>query len=110
LFDLKIFLDAPVNLRCDRRLARDVVERGYTADLVQHQLRTAVVPMHDRYVEPQKKWADVVLAQPFRETDLVRLADCLWALLARAALVHPWMHETFRAELLAQLSEHEYCN
>src|SRR4051812_1957936 len=67
LFDLKIFLDTPTELRCTRRLARDVAERGYTRDAVEYQLRSAVVPMHDRYVEPQKKWADLILTQPFDE-------------------------------------------
>jgi uridine kinase len=110
LFDLKIYLDTPTDLRRTRRLARDVRERGYTAAAVEHQLRTAVMPMHERYVEPQKKWADLVLTQPFEEEQLADLADRLWALLDRASLVPPWMHETFRAELFDLLAHHEYCN
>lgn len=110
LFDLKIFLDTPADLRCTRRLARDVAERGYTRDMVDRQLRTAVLPMHMRYVEPQKKYADVILAQPFREAELLLLADRLWHILSATSVLRPWQHETFRAELLALLANHEYCN
>ena len=60
--------------------------------------------MHERYIEPQKKWADLVLVPPFNENGLAALADRLWPLLATAALLPPWMHETFRAELLALLT------
>jgi uridine kinase len=104
LFDLRIFLDTPANLRCSRRLARDIAERGYSAEAVERQLRTHVVPMHDRYVEPQKKRADIVLTQPFQTPELVALADRLWAMLMRGGLVPPWMHETFRAELIELLT------
>jgi uridine kinase len=112
LFDLKIFLDTPANLRCTRRLARDVAERGYTPEAVDHQLRTAVVPMHERYVEPQKKWADLVLTQPFQEADVAALTGRIWAMLASAWLVQPWEHETFRSELFDLLlnHQHEYCH
>ncbi len=110
LFDLKIFLDTPPDLRCTRRLARDVAERGYTREMVGRQLRTAVLPMHDRYVEPQKKHADLVLTQPFQEASVAALAARLWTLLSNASLVPSWQHETFRAELVALLTHHEYCN
>jgi uridine kinase len=110
LFALKIFLDTPAPLRRERRLARDVAERGYDREAIEHQLRTAVVPMHDRYVEPQKSWADLVLHQPFEESQLVELCDRLWTLLTNAAVIARWEHETFRAELLSHLANHEYCN
>jgi uridine kinase len=110
LFDLKVFLDTPTDLRCSRRMARDVAERGYTAETVERQLRTAVVPMHDRFVEPQKKWADVVVRQPFQEENLLTLADGLWALLTRASLTGTWTPESFRHEFLAHVANHEYRN
>jgi uridine kinase len=110
LFDLKIYLDTPTDLRCSRRLTRDIAERGYTAEAVERQLRTAVVPMHDRYVEPQKKWADVVLKQPFQEDNLLALSDRLWVLLMRASLAGAWTPETFRTEFLALVANHEYRN
>jgi uridine kinase len=110
LFDLKLYLDAPTEVRRTRRLARDVAERGYSASMVEERLRTFVEPMHDRYVEPQKRWADLVLSEPFQAVELGKLASRLWALLERATLVQPWMHATFRAELLELLAKHEYCN
>ncbi len=111
LFDLKIFLDAPTELRHARRLSRDVAERGYTAEAIEHQLRTAVAPMHDRYVEPQKKWADLVLAQPLGESEIEALAARLWPLLAASSLVQSWEQETFRTQLLDSLQDqhHEIC-
>ena len=109
LFHLKIYLDTPTGLRCSRRLSRDVIERGYTAEAIQQQLRTAVLPMHNRHVEPQKKLADIVLNQPFRDPEISALGEALWARLERASLVHPWEHGTFRAELADLLANHEYC-
>lgn len=110
LFDLKIYLDTPSELRCRRRLARDVAERGYTRDAVEYQLRTAVAPMHERYVEPQKKWADVILTQPFEEAQLLGLANRLWSILNRASLTARWDRESFGAEFLRLIANHEYCN
>ena len=110
LFALKIFLDTPPQLRRSRRLARDVAERAYTRDAIEHQLSTTVVPMHERYVEPQKKWADIALTQPFREEQLFALADRLWRIVNRNALIPPWEHETFRTELIGLLVNHEYCH
>ena len=109
-FDLRLYLDTPGDLRCSRRLARDVVERGYSREAIDRQLRTAVLPMHARYVEPQKRHADLVLHQPFEEPELLQLADRLWEILHRAAVVHPWQHETFRAELVGILAHHEFCH
>jgi uridine kinase len=108
MFDLKIYLDTPADLRRGRRLARDTAERGYSLAAVEQRFTNEVVPMHDRYVEPQRKWADVVLTQPFQETEINALADRLWALLADAGVFEPWMHETFRAELVQHLATHEY--
>lgn len=110
LFDLKIYLDTPTGLRHSRRVARDTSERGYSVAAVRHRLSRMVRPMHDRYVEPQKRWADIVLAQPFRSADIEAFAARLWPLLAASGLVPCWMHETFRAELLSLLVDHEYCN
>lgn len=110
MFALKIFLDAPTNLRHARRISRDTRERGYSADSVRQRLSSMVLPMHERYVEPQKRWADLVMPQPFREADVHHLAEQLWPLLNTNAVVPCWMHETFRAELLSLLVDHEYCN
>jgi uridine kinase len=108
LFDLKIFLDCPAPLRLRRRLVRDRAERGRSAAGIRRQFRTVVRPMHERYVEPQKRWADVVLTQPFKEADLLHLADRLWTLLKIDSRLPAWMRETFRVELLTLLQSHEH--
>jgi uridine kinase len=75
LFDLKIFLDVPAELRCQRRLARDIVERGYTAEAIRRQLQATVLPMHDRHVEPQRQWADAVVTYPILEHTVAALVE-----------------------------------
>lgn len=107
LFDLKIYLDTPTDLRRSRRLARDVVERGYRPSDVARRFAEDVIPMHDRYVAPQRKWADLVLTQPFVESELADLAQRLWTLVERADPLPSWQHETFRADLLNLLLRHE---
>lgn len=108
LFDLKIYLDTPEGLRRSRRLARDVVERGYAVSDVAVRFVREVAPMHHRYVEPQKRRADLVLEQPFCEPQVIALAQRLWALVEATAPLPAWQHETFRAELLSHLLQHEY--
>ena len=110
LFDLSVFLDTPASLRRARRIARDTVERGYGADAVRRRLVETVLPMHGRYVEPQKRWADLVLCQPYHPTAVERLAERLWPLVTTVGALPCWRHETFRAELLSLLVEHEYAS
>ncbi len=57
LFDDLIFFDTPEDLRFQRRLDRDVIERGRTAQGVRKQFQSQVKPMHDAYVEPSKVFA-----------------------------------------------------
>ena len=63
LFDLSIYIDCPADVRLQRRIARDCAERGHTEDSVRHQFMTCVSPMHDRFVEAQRRWADIVLTE-----------------------------------------------
>jgi uridine kinase len=77
LFDLKIFINCPVQLRLERRLARDVAERGRTPESVHEQFSASVAPMHERFVAPQAAWADIILEQPLNEKDpLERINNC----------------------------------
>jgi uridine kinase len=59
--DLKIFVDAPADMRLARRLRRDVAERGRSFDDVLRQYLGTVRPMHERYVEPTRTYADLVV-------------------------------------------------
>jgi uridine kinase len=61
--DLKLFVDAPPDERFIRRLQRDVHERGRSADSVIDQYRATVGPMHERYCEPSKRHADLIIPE-----------------------------------------------
>jgi uridine kinase len=61
LFDERIFFETPEELRFQRRLERDVKERGRKADGVHQQFFKQVKPMHDLYVEPSKKFAETIV-------------------------------------------------
>jgi uridine kinase len=57
--DLRVFVDTPADLRLARRVARDVAERGRTAQSVVEQYLRTVRPMHHRYVQPSRRHAHV---------------------------------------------------
>jgi uridine kinase len=61
LFDLKIFVDAEADVRFIRRLQRDLEHRGRALKAVIEQYLSTVRPMHFEFVEPSKRWADVIL-------------------------------------------------
>ena len=61
LLDITFFLDAPAPVRFSRRAARDVAERGRTEESVTQQYLQTVRPMHERYIEPTRVYADYVL-------------------------------------------------
>ena len=70
LFDLKIFVDGDADERILRRLSRDVAERGRDVDGVIAQYLSTVKPMHGIYVEPTKRYADLVVNGGRNETAL----------------------------------------
>ncbi|MFQ5525476.1 MAG: uridine kinase [Thermoanaerobaculia bacterium] len=61
LLDFKIFVDTPSDVRFIRRLERDLSERGRTRESVIGQYLESVRPMHLEFVEPSKRWADVIV-------------------------------------------------
>lgn len=63
LMDLRIFVDTADDLRFIRRLQRDVTERGRSVDLVIRQYLETVRPMHEQFVEPSKRFADVIIPE-----------------------------------------------
>lgn len=63
LFDLRIFVDTDSDLRFIRRLQRDITERGRTTESVIHQYLKTVRPMHLEFVEPSKRYADVIIPE-----------------------------------------------
>ncbi len=63
LFDIKIFVDTDSDIRFIRRLQRDISERGRTTDSVIKQYQATVRPMHLEFVEPSKRYADVIIPE-----------------------------------------------
>ncbi|MCC6148065.1 MAG: uridine kinase [Anaerolineaceae bacterium] len=63
LFDVRIFVDTDADIRFIRRLERDIHERGRTTEAVIQQYTTTVRPMHLEFVEPSKRYADVIVPE-----------------------------------------------
>lgn len=63
LFDVKIFVDTDPDIRFIRRLQRDIAERGRTTESVIRQYLNTVRPMHLEFVEPSKRYADVIIPE-----------------------------------------------
>ncbi len=61
LMDIRIFVDTDADIRILRRIRRDVNERGRSLDSIIDQYLSTVKPMHEMYVEPSKKYADVII-------------------------------------------------
>ncbi|MCK5375883.1 MAG: uridine kinase [Acidobacteria bacterium] len=61
--DVKIFVDIDADLRFIRRLRRDIAERNRTVESVVDQYQATVRPMHLEFVEPSKRWADVIIPE-----------------------------------------------
>ena len=63
LMDIRIFVDTEADVRLCRRIKRDVTKRGRTLESVLSQYLQTVKPMHEKYVEPSKKYADLVVPE-----------------------------------------------
>ena len=63
LMDIKIFVDTDADIRICRRIKRDVNKRGRSLESVITQYQETVKPMHEKYVEPSKKYADIVVPE-----------------------------------------------
>lgn len=63
LMDIKVFVDTDADLRIIRRLLRDMKERGRTIDSVLEQYLTVVRPMHLQFIEPTKRYADIIIPE-----------------------------------------------
>ena len=63
LMDIKLFVDADADVRFIRRLRRDLVERGRSVDSIVRQYEESVRPMHMQFVEPSKRYADLIIPE-----------------------------------------------
>lgn len=85
LFDIKVFIDTDADVRIIRRIIRDVNERGRTLDSVVNQYLNTVKPMHEEFVEPSKKFADIIIPEGgYNEVALEMLNERIHALLCAA--------------------------
>ena len=68
LMDIRIFVDTDADVRLCRRIKRDVNKRGRTLESVLLQYQQTVKPMHEKYVEPSKRFADIVVPEGGKNT------------------------------------------
>jgi uridine kinase len=61
--DIKLFVDTPADIRFVRRLMRDIKTRGRSVESVIEQYLTTVRPMHEEFVEPSKRYADLIIPE-----------------------------------------------
>jgi len=86
LFDVKLFIDTASDIRLIRRLQRDMQERGRTFESVIEQYMTTVRPMHQEFVEPSKRYADVIIPEGgFNEVAIDMVAARIRGLLEERA-------------------------
>lgn len=82
LCDIKVFIDTDADVRIIRRIVRDVHERGRTLESVVTQYLTTVKLMHEQFVEPTKKYVDVIIPEGgYNQVALEMLNERIYALL-----------------------------
>ncbi len=85
LCDIKVFIDTDADVRILRRILRDVRERGRTLDSVVNQYLTTVKPMHEQFVEPSKKYVDIIVPEGgYNRVALEMLNERIHALLKQS--------------------------
>jgi uridine kinase len=87
LFNLRIFVDEDADIRLLRRIQRDIKERGRSIEMVAEQYLQNVKPMHDKFVEPSKKKADIVMRPNDNAEDIIKMI--------REAALFPADHAVF---------------
>ena len=75
--DYSVFLDVPRDLRLQRRIERDIAERGRQPEHVERQFAATVAPMHDEFVQPHRHRADLIVTDPKPEWLSLRLLDLM---------------------------------
>jgi uridine kinase len=63
MLDIKVFVDTDADIRVFRRIRRDIEQRGRSFDSVRKQYYSTVRPMHQQFVEPSKRWADIIVPE-----------------------------------------------
>lgn len=73
MMDIKVFVDADADDRLIRVINRDCIERGRTPELVVERYERVLKPMHNKYIEPAKKFADLIIPQGGNNTVAIKL-------------------------------------
>jgi uridine kinase len=81
--DLKIYVDTDPDLRLARRLRRDIEERGRTPNSVLDQYSATVRPMHLEFVEPSKRYADLIIPEGYNPRAAATVVDIIRAQLGQ---------------------------
>ena len=82
--DIKVFVDTDADIRLSRRILRDVQERGRSMESVISQYTTTVKPMHEEFVEPSKKYADVIIPEGgFNSVAVAMIIENIKSLISR---------------------------
>lgn len=81
LMDIKIFVDTDADIRLMRRMRRDITERGRTVESVMEQYENTVRPMHLEFVEPSKRYADLIIPEGFNPVGVDLVVEKIKAML-----------------------------
>lgn len=76
MMDLKIFVDTDAEERLARRILRDTKERGRSVESVLNQYTSTVKPMHEKFIEPSKKYADIIIPRGGHNAAALELLEC----------------------------------
>ena len=75
LYTVRIFMATPEEVRFQRRMARDIEERGRTPESVKLQYESTVLPMHEKYIEPSKNHADYLIQGEYDLKDVITMIN-----------------------------------
>jgi uridine kinase len=98
LMDLKVYVDTDADLRIVRRLARDINERGRSFDSVRLQYLETVRPMHLQFVEPSKRYADIVIPEGYNVGAVATVVSMIRDVLSSAGRPARTMERGFEPE------------
>lgn len=87
-FDLKIYVDTDPDIRLARRIRRDIAERGRSIESVLGQYFATVRPMHLEFVEPSKRYADLIMPEGYNPRAAATVVEMLRARLSLAGRAH----------------------
>lgn len=88
LFDVKLFIDTDADERLLRRLKRDIVERGRSIEMVMNQYVSTVKPMHLEFVEPSKRYADIIIPRGSENTVAIDMVVVKIESLLKNTIIH----------------------